>query len=230
VSSPGFDRTRTGAAAAAIAAAALVLTAATGIVSVVSRGGFFGTPDWQILLTLVVGFLCGACATAAIRLLERRLLDPVGWIAAVVAPVSFAIVAVGIWWIHGWYRHGDLLGKLVATSLVALISTLVVATLELAGRPRSTGAFVLLVTTVVCAVGIDALALAKIWSLAPEHGDTGVRTMYAHLSRVGVRLGERVGVGAPVGRVGATGDATGPHLHFEVRLRGAAVDPLPALH
>jgi peptidoglycan hydrolase-like protein with peptidoglycan-binding domain len=57
----------------------------------------------------------------------------------------------------------------------------------------------------------------------------GVRTMYAHLSRVGVRLGERVGVGAQVGRVGATGDATGPHLHFEARLRGAAVDPLPAL-
>jgi murein DD-endopeptidase MepM/ murein hydrolase activator NlpD len=57
----------------------------------------------------------------------------------------------------------------------------------------------------------------------------GVRTMYAHLSRVGVRLGERVGVGTRVGRVGATGDATGPHLHFEVRLRGAAVDPLPAL-
>jgi Peptidase family M23/Putative peptidoglycan binding domain len=57
----------------------------------------------------------------------------------------------------------------------------------------------------------------------------GVRTMYAHLSRVAVRLGERVGVGTRVGRVGATGDATGPHLHFEARLRGAAVDPLPAL-
>ena len=57
----------------------------------------------------------------------------------------------------------------------------------------------------------------------------GVRTMYAHLSRVGVRLGERVGAGTRVGRVGATGDATGPHLHFEARLRGAAVDPLPAL-
>jgi peptidoglycan hydrolase-like protein with peptidoglycan-binding domain len=60
------------------------------------------------------------------------------------------------------------------------------------------------------------------------HGD-GVRTMYAHLSRVSVRVGERVGVGAHLGRVGSTGDATGPHLHFEVRLRGAAVDPLQAL-
>ena len=60
------------------------------------------------------------------------------------------------------------------------------------------------------------------------HRDS-VRTMYAHLSRVGVRVGQRVGAGERVGRVGATGDANGPHLHFEVRLRGAAVDPLPAL-
>jgi murein DD-endopeptidase MepM/ murein hydrolase activator NlpD len=60
------------------------------------------------------------------------------------------------------------------------------------------------------------------------HGD-GVRTMYAHLSRVDVRLGQRVKAGTRVGRVGASGEATGPHLHFEVRLRGAAVDPLTAL-
>lgn len=176
MSSPGFDRTRTGAAAAAIAAATLVVAAAAGIVSVVSRGGFFRTPDWQILLTLVAGFLCGACATAAIRLLKRRLRDPIGWIAAVVAPVAFAVIAVGIWWIHGWSRHGDLLGKLVATSLVALVSTLVVVTLRLVARPRSTGAFALVVATVVCTLGVDALALADIWSLAPEHGDTGSAT------------------------------------------------------
>ena len=159
-----------------VAAAALVLAAAVGIVSVVSRGGFFSAPDWQILLTLVAGFLCGACTTAAIRLLERRLRDPIGWIAAIVAPVSFAVIAVGIWWLDGWHRHGDLLGKLVSTALVALLSTLVVATLRLVARPRSTGAFALVVATVVCAVGVDALALAKIWSLAPEHGDTGSAT------------------------------------------------------
>ncbi len=60
------------------------------------------------------------------------------------------------------------------------------------------------------------------------HGD-GVRTMYAHLSRVEVHVGQRVRTGFQLGRVGATGEATGPHLHFEVRVRGAAVDPLSAL-
>jgi murein DD-endopeptidase MepM/ murein hydrolase activator NlpD len=56
-----------------------------------------------------------------------------------------------------------------------------------------------------------------------------VRTMYAHLSTVAVDVGERVATGARVGAVGSTGNATGPHLHFEVRLHGAAVDPSTAL-
>jgi murein DD-endopeptidase MepM/ murein hydrolase activator NlpD len=56
-----------------------------------------------------------------------------------------------------------------------------------------------------------------------------VRTMYAHLSTVAVDVGERVTTGTRVGAVGSTGNATGPHLHFEVRLHGAAVDPSTAL-
>jgi murein DD-endopeptidase MepM/ murein hydrolase activator NlpD len=60
------------------------------------------------------------------------------------------------------------------------------------------------------------------------HG-SGVRTMYAHLSQIDVKLGARIAAGTRVGLVGATGHATGPHLHFEVRLRGAAIDPLTAL-
>ena len=61
-----------------------------------------------------------------------------------------------------------------------------------------------------------------------DHGQ-GVRTWYAHLSAARVRVGQTLLPGALVGRVGASGRATGPHLHFEVRLRGAAVDPLIAL-
>ncbi len=51
-------------------------------------------------------------------------------------------------------------------------------------------------------------------------------TRYAHLSRLNVRRGQRVEQGALVGAVGATGWATGPHLHFEFRVRGAHVDPM----
>jgi murein DD-endopeptidase MepM/ murein hydrolase activator NlpD len=57
---------------------------------------------------------------------------------------------------------------------------------------------------------------------------SGVRTFYAHLSRFSVKLGRRVSAGAKVGAVGATGNASGPHLHFEVLVRGAAVDPQTA--
>jgi hypothetical protein len=57
----------------------------------------------------------------------------------------------------------------------------------------------------------------------------GVETMYAHLSRIEARVGERVSAGEEIGRVGNTGTTTAAHLHFEVRWRGASVNPLPAL-
>jgi murein DD-endopeptidase MepM/ murein hydrolase activator NlpD len=61
-----------------------------------------------------------------------------------------------------------------------------------------------------------------------DHGG-GIRTRYAHLSRFIVRRGAYVARGALIGRVGATGRATGPHLHFEALVRGANADPLAAL-
>jgi murein DD-endopeptidase MepM/ murein hydrolase activator NlpD len=61
-----------------------------------------------------------------------------------------------------------------------------------------------------------------------EHAH-GIRTRYAHLSRIVVRVGQYVKARATVGLVGATGEASGPHLHFEVLVRGANVDPLSAL-
>jgi murein DD-endopeptidase MepM/ murein hydrolase activator NlpD len=57
----------------------------------------------------------------------------------------------------------------------------------------------------------------------------GVTTWYAHLSEIAVKPGACIAAGARVGLVGATGRATGPHLHFEVRVRDAATDPRSAL-
>lgn len=51
-------------------------------------------------------------------------------------------------------------------------------------------------------------------------------TLYAHLSRINVRKGESVSQGQNIGAVGATGWATGPHLHFEFRVNGVHQDPL----
>ncbi len=57
----------------------------------------------------------------------------------------------------------------------------------------------------------------------------GVETRYAHLSSIAVEPGQVLDAGAVLGAVGATGRATGPHLHFEVRQNGIAEDPEPWL-
>lgn len=57
-----------------------------------------------------------------------------------------------------------------------------------------------------------------------DHGH-GLTTRYAHLSQMLVSDGQQVAAGAIVGRVGSTGRSTGPHLHYETRIDGDAVDP-----
>lgn len=58
-----------------------------------------------------------------------------------------------------------------------------------------------------------------------DHGN-GLQTRYAHLSGITVRTGQKVSRGATVGFLGSTGDSTGPHLHYETRLRDTPYDPM----
>lgn len=60
------------------------------------------------------------------------------------------------------------------------------------------------------------------------HGK-GIATRYGHLSRVAVRAGDRVKRGELIGYMGSTGRSTGSHLHYEVRIDGRAVNPMPFL-
>ncbi len=58
-----------------------------------------------------------------------------------------------------------------------------------------------------------------------DHGG-GKATLYAHMSSIGVSKGQAVSKGQQIGRVGSTGNSTGPHLHFEILINGSAVDPM----
>lgn len=61
-----------------------------------------------------------------------------------------------------------------------------------------------------------------------DHGGA-VLTVYAHLSAISVRTGEAVRGGQTIGSSGSSGDASGPHLHFEIWRWGREVDPVPLL-
>jgi murein DD-endopeptidase MepM/ murein hydrolase activator NlpD len=61
-----------------------------------------------------------------------------------------------------------------------------------------------------------------------DHGLT-LFSLFAHLSEMDVKVGDTVAAGDVIGKVGATGRVTGPHLHWSVRINGARIDPLSLL-
>ena len=66
-------------------------------------------------------------------------------------------------------------------------------------------------------------------SVVIDHGE-GITTLYGHLAAIRVQSGETVPAGAVIGTVGRSGNATTFHLHFELRVDGEAVDPVPYLN
>jgi Peptidase family M23 len=105
------------------------------------------------------------------------------------------------------------------------------------GQPRNPHAgvdYAAKTGTVVTAAAAGRVVLAEEQFFAGnavyiDHGD-GLVTMYFHLSALSVRTGDAVTAGQPIGKVGATGRASGPHLHWAARWRGARVDPELLLH
>jgi murein DD-endopeptidase MepM/ murein hydrolase activator NlpD len=109
------------------------------------------------------------------------------------------------------------------------------AGVDLAG-PRNSPVYAAAAGTVLTAACTSAycdrdgnLALGGYGNLVELDHGAGVTTRYAHLSGYTVTPGQQVSAGALLGFQGSTGNSTGVHLHFEVRLDGAPVDPVPWL-
>jgi murein DD-endopeptidase MepM/ murein hydrolase activator NlpD len=117
--------------------------------------------------------------------------------------IEFAYVYQGVEYPH--FHTGIDLGVPLGTPVGAAADGVVVlaGTNEVDGRPVGYGTYVVV-----------------------AHGG-GVYTLYAHLSKLDVVAGQRVRAGELLGLSGSTGNSTGPHLHFEVRLGSDPVDPMP---
>jgi murein DD-endopeptidase MepM/ murein hydrolase activator NlpD len=109
------------------------------------------------------------------------------------------------------------------------------AGIDLAG-PRGTPVYAAAggtVTTAACTSAYcdrdGSLNLAGYGNLVELDHGAGVTTRYAHLSGYTVTPGQQVSAGALLGFQGSTGNSTGVHLHFEVRVDGAPIDPVPWL-
>ncbi len=101
-------------------------------------------------------------------------------------------------------------------------------------EPRHDGLDIMAEENAVVVSAARGMVVAEGWDndlgrfVRVDH-DFDIETVYGHLSRAVVRVGDQVGKGDPVGVVGNSGRSLGPHLHFEIILKGKAVDPLTYL-
>jgi murein DD-endopeptidase MepM/ murein hydrolase activator NlpD len=79
---------------------------------------------------------------------------------------------------------------------------------------------------VVIAAGMSSIGYGL--NVIVDHGN-GLKTLFGHLSSIEVTVGQEIFAGDEIGLVGSTGNSTGPHLHYEVRLNDAPIDPGPFL-
>lgn len=77
---------------------------------------------------------------------------------------------------------------------------------------------------------IAALRTEDYGNLVKINHGSGLETRYAHASKILVKVGDRVVKGQVIAEVGSTGRSTGPHLHYEIRLNGSALDPRQYLY
>ena len=125
--------------------------------------------------------------------------------------------------------HMDTELKCQITSL-AIITAFIIAVKMTAVQKASF--FMLLAAaagTVTIANGTDPWGGSYGYHVKLDHGG-GTETLYAHCSAIAVTAGQRVRQGEVIGYVGSTGNGTGNHLHFEVDVDGASVDPFPYLN
>ena len=95
------------------------------------------------------------------------------------------------------------------------------------GPNRTSGGSALAVANGTVLAVLDLVAYGR--TVVLDHGDQ-VASVYAHLGGVNVKVGDVTSVRDALGPVGSTGLSTGVHLHFELRLNGNAIDPMPYLN
>lgn len=85
---------------------------------------------------------------------------------------------------------------------------------------------------------IRSTANGKVVSAGPNGGygncvvikhDYNLKTLYGHLSKINVKVGDQINIGDTIGRLGSTGRSTGPHLHYEIHFKGKRINPIEYL-